>query len=73
MKPEFDIIKLAYYQEQLFQLDLEICSLSSIARRIISKKTSIPPEALIKEGLRLLDEIDILCNEFYMQYLKVNN
>ncbi len=73
MNPEFDIIILSRYQEKLFQLDMEMCSLNSIAKRVISRKSDVSPKAILYEGLRLLYEIDVMCNDFYIQYLKVNN
>jgi hypothetical protein len=73
MKYEFDIIKLARCRNRLFQLDLEICSLSRITRRVVNRKTSISPEAIINEAIRLLVEIDELSNEYYIQQLIINN
>lgn len=73
MKYEFDIIKLARYRNRLFQLDLEFCSLTSITRRVINRKTSISPEAIINEAIRLLEEIDSLSNEYFMHQLIINN
>ena len=71
--PEFDIYILNWYQEKLIQLDLEICALTSIAKRTINKKNNISPKVILNEGLRLLNEIDMLSKEFHIQYLKVNN
>lgn len=73
LDPEFEIYILNWYREKLIQLDLEICTLTSIARRAINKKNNISPKAIINEGLRLLNEIDMLSKEFHIQYLKVNN
>jgi len=73
LEPEFDIYILNWYRERLNQLDLEIYSLTSIAKRSINKKNNISPKVIIDEGLRLLNEIDMLSREFHIQYLKVNN
>jgi hypothetical protein len=64
---------LNWYQEKLIQLDLEICALTSIAKRTINKKNNVSPKVIINEGLRLLNEIDMFHKEFHIQYLKVNN
>lgn len=73
LDPEFDIYILNWYREKLNQLDMEICSLTSIARRSINKKNNISPKVILDEGFRLLNEIEMLSREFHIQYLKVNN
>ena len=70
---EFDLYKLHHYKEKLIQLDHQISTLTAIAKSALNKETNISSITILEEGLRLLNEIDIISEDLYFQYLKITN
>jgi hypothetical protein len=70
---EFDLYRLHRYKEKLIQLDYQISTLTTIAKSALNNETNISSVSILEEGLRLLNEIDIISEDLYFQYLKITN